>query len=385
MFKRIAENQARRLAGQYPVVTITGPRQSGKTTLAQQCFADKPYVNLESPQTRAEFDGDPVSFIEKYAQGAIFDEVQRCPELLSYIQVEVDKSQQVGQFILTGSHQFSLQYALTQSLAGRTAIIKLLPLSLEEIDPSTRLSVDEYLFTGFYPRIYQSKLMPATAYDNYIATYVERDLKQLIQIKDLSSFQRFLKLCASRVGSVLNMNSLSVDTGVSVPTIKHWLAVLEASYLITLLPPYFENFGKRVIKSPKLYFNDVGLACHLLDINELKQVERDPLRGALFENMIVMEAFKACYNRGLTASLYYYRDKTEREIDLIYKQGNTLTPIEIKASQSHDDRFKKHLDFFQELTKDRVEKKYVIYAGKAITQKDTLFLPFNETHTIIAP
>lgn len=383
MFKRTAESQIIKLAAQYPVITITGPRQSGKTTLAQRCFKNKPYINLESPQTRLAFENDPISFIKQHEDGAIFDEIQHCPELLSYIQIEVDKTQKPGHFILTGSHQFSLHQALSQSLAGRTAILKLLPLSLEEITSSVQLSVDEYLFTGFYPRIYQSALEPSTMYDNYIATYIERDVRALAELKDLSNFQRFLKLCASRVATVLNMSSLSVELGISTHTIKHWLSILEASYLITLLPPYFENFGKRVIKSPKLYFNDVGLACHLLDINAVSQVARDPLRGQLFENMVVMEIFKTCYNRGKPASLYYYRDNTQREVNLIYKTGNELVPVEIKSGQSYQAEFKKQLDFLQKISKNRVKKKFVIYAGDPLRQEDTQILNFKNCYTVI--
>lgn len=351
-------------AKNYPVVTVIGPRQSGKTTLVEEVFPGYTYFNLESLDTRALAKSDPRAFLKRCKNGAILDEIQRVPELLSFIQEIVDKDDRPGRFILTGSHQLELHQAITQSLAGRTAILKLLPLSLLELQKAgLQFSVDEYLLHGGLPRIYKGKLDPVKMYRNYLQTYVERDVRKLINIKNLDLFQKFLKLCASRVGQILNVHSLSNDLGVASQTINDWLSVLEASFIVFRLQPYFENFGKRLIKSPKIYFTDVGLATYLLDIENTIQIANNPLRGNLVENLVVLELFKARFNKGLDPHFYYYRDNTGNEIDVIYKFGNELIPIEIKAAQTFNEQFLKTLKFFQKLVKDRCQRGFLIYTG----------------------
>ncbi len=364
LFARTIAYVLKKLATQYPIVTLLGPRQSGKTTLSQQVFSQKIYVNLEEPDTRAFAVSDPRAFLARYPDGAILDEIQRAPELLSYIQSIVDERHEKGLFILTGSHQLALHAAITQSLAGRTALLTLLPLSLAELQSrNITYSLDELLFTGGYPRIYQDHLDPTQVYRQYLQTYVERDVRQLIQIKDLLLFQQFIKLCAGRIGQIINFQSLSNELGVSNQTVKQWISILEASFIIFRLPPYFENLGKRTLKSPKIYFTDTGLACYLLDIDSAKQVQRDPLRGHLVENFVILEMLKHRYNQALDPRLYYYRDNHQHEIDVIFKQGHDLIPIEIKSSQTFHPQFLKGLDYFQKLVGDRCPRGYLIYTG----------------------
>lgn len=364
MYYREMESELRSMASCYPIVTITGPRQSGKTTLVKNTFPQKAYVNLEAPDIRALAKEDPRYFLAKYPDGVILDEIQQVPSLLSYLQVIVDEKKEFGRYILTGSHQVELHHVVSQSLAGRTALLFLLPLSLKELKlANIALNPDDYLVNGFFPRIYHDRLSPTKAYRNYLQTYIEKDLRELIHIKDLLQFQRFLKLCAGRIGQVLNMESLANDVGVSSHTVKHWLSVLEASYITKMIPPYFENFGKRIIKSPKLYFCDVGLASYLLEIESPSQMNRDPLRGNLFENLVVIEMMKLRLNQGLEPNLYYYRDSHKNEVDLIYKQGSQLVPIEIKSSQTFNPYYLKNLNFFKKLVNERMNKGFLIYSG----------------------
>lgn len=353
------------LAKDYPVVTLLGPRQSGKTTLVREAFPHKPYVSLENLDEKSFADSDPKFFLERYSDGAVLDEIQRAPQLLSYIQGIVDEKKLKGQFILTGSHQIALHEAIAQSLAGRTAVLKLLPLSFNELRKADiDLSLDEYLLNGMYPRIYQDKLDPSKYYNSYVQTYLERDVRKIINIKNLSLFQKFIKICAGRVGQEFNSNSISNEVGISHHTVNEWLSVLEASFLIFRLQPYFENFGKRVIKSPKIYFTDVGLATYLLDIHTTSQLSRDPLRGFLVENLVVLDFIKNRLNHGFEPSFYFYRDSNQQEIDLIYKSGNKIIPIEIKASKTFMPDFIKNIDFFQKLVKDRAPIGFVVYGGE---------------------
>lgn len=365
MFERDISTELQQLAEDYPVVTVIGPRQSGKTTLVRHIFPHKAYVNLENPDTRNLAEEDPRGFLEGYPEGAILDEIQRVPKLLSYIQVIVDESKTKGLFILTGSHQLELHHAIAQSLAGRTALLTLLPMSLSEllaagIDPS----LDQALIQGGYPRIYKDNLDPTKAYRNYFQTYVERDLRQLINVKDLAQFERFVRICAGRVGQILNLEDIGGEVGVSSHTVKEWISILEASFILFRLQPYFENFGKRIIKSPKLFFIDVGLATYLLGIENVTQMSRDPLRGHLVENLVVTELIKQRLNRGLDPQLYYYRDTQKNEVDLIYQDGHDLIPIEIKSSKTYNPEFLKKLKFFQGLAKERAPRGYLIYAGE---------------------
>ena len=307
-FKRTIESIISNLASNYPVVTITGPRQSGKTTLCRKVFRHKPYANLESPDIRQFAIDDPRGFLAQFPDGAILDEIQRAPDLTAYIQPMVDEDQRNGLFILTGSQQFEVSNTINQSLAGRTGLVKLLPFSLDEIqsaiDPP---QVNDLLYHGFYPRIWDKQLNPTQVLGDYYETYVERDLRQLVAIKDLNLFQRFVRLCAGRVGQLLNTSNLANDAGISHTTAGNWLSLLEASYVIFLLQPFFANISKRLVKSPKLYFYDVGLASYLLDIENTEQISRDPLRGSLFENMVIAEALKYRFNQGKKSNLYFYR------------------------------------------------------------------------------
>ena len=297
LINRTIESLLKTLAGQYPAVTITGPRQSGKTTLCRKVFPDKPYANLEAPDVRQFAQDDPRGFLAQYPQGAVLDEIQRTPDLVSYLQPLVDDDQRAGLFILTGSQQFEISQTINQSLAGRTALVKLLPFSIVEIQSSFLLpSIDSLLYHGFYPRLWDKKLDPTQALGDYYQTYIERDLRQLVTIKDLNLFQRFVQLCAGRVGQLLNISSLANDAGISHTTAANWISLLEASYIVFQLQPYYRNISKRLVKSPKLYFYDVGLATFLLGIENEKQVSRDPLRGNLFENMVIAETLKYRFN-----------------------------------------------------------------------------------------
>lgn len=364
MIERALSSELALMATQYPVVTLTGPRQSGKTTLVRRIFSKKPYVNFEALDTRALAVEDPRRFLEQYPEGAIFDEIQRVPDLLSYIQVIVDEKKQNGLFILTGSHQLLLHEAITQSLAGRTALLNLYPLSLQELKQAGfKFSTDELLLKGGFPRIYEQSLDATKNHRYYLQTYLERDVRKMINVKNLSLFSKFLKLCAGRIGSLLDMTSLSNDVGVSVPTLHEWLSVLEASFIIFRLHPYYENFGKRILKSPKLYFCDVGFASYLLGIENIKQISRDPLRGFLFENLIILELLKTRINQGLEPHLYYYRDSNQNEIDVIIQSGHDLIPVEIKSSQTFDRHFLKNLYYFQKLT-SRATHGFLIYGGE---------------------
>lgn len=364
MYPRMLAKPLKALSKQYPVVTLLGPRQSGKTTLVKQCFPNHTYINLEEPDTRLFAKEDPRGFLKGYSGNLILDEIQRVPDLLSYIQVIVDSKQKKGHFILTGSHQFELHQSITQSLAGRTALLTLLPLSLAELQAAGEvISLDQALFNGFYPRVYQDKLNPTQVYRDYFKTYVERDVRQLINIKDLSLFEKFIHICAGRVGTILNINQLSNDTGISTRTVEQWLSLLEASFIIYKLQPYYENFGKRVIKAPKFYFTDVGLLSYLLGIEDPKQLFRDPLRGNWVENLVVLELVKARLNSNLDPNFYYFRDSHQHEVDVIFKCGSELIPIEIKASQTFNSDFLKELRYFEKLASDRVNKGYLVYAG----------------------
>lgn len=363
---RQMEEEVKVMAQDYPVVTLIGPRQSGKTTLAKHLFPEKPYYTLESADIRALVEEDPRRFLNNAEPGIIIDEIQRAPQLLSYIQEYVDaqQNQQKGKFILTGSHQLELLEAITQSLAGRTALLTLFPLSLDETkNIISDWPLDKQLLQGGFPRIYKDTLNPTKAYRNYLHTYIERDVRKMINIKDIATFEKFIKLCAGRIGQLVNLQSLASDTGISHHTVEHWLSILEASFIIFRLQPYFENFGKRLIKSPKIYFTDVGLAAYLLGIENEQQMTRDPLRGGLFENLVILELMKFRLNKGLDHQLYYFRDHHGNEIDIIYKSASTLVPIEIKSSQTFNRDFLKGLKYFKNLVGERCGKGFLIYSG----------------------
>lgn len=363
--KRALSSELAAMAKSYPVVTILGPRQSGKTTLARKMFPDRPYISLENIDERTFAESDPRGFLDRFPEGAVLDEIQRQPQLLSYIQGIVDERNVKGMFILTGSHQLELHESIAQSLAGRTAILKLLPFTIKELAlGNIELSVDEYIYNGMYPRIYKESLEPTKFYRDYVQTYIERDVRKMLNIKDLSQFQHFIKLCAGRIGQVFNSSGISNELGISHPTVKNWLSILEASFIVFRLQPYFENFGKRIVKTPKLYFTDVGLAAYLLDITSKDQIVRDPLRGNLFENLIICELIKNQFNSGFEPGVYYYRDNHGSEVDLLFKTGNDLIPIEIKASKTFNGNFLKGLKRFKSLVEQRCPYGFLIYSGE---------------------
>ncbi|MBU1168509.1 MAG: ATP-binding protein [Proteobacteria bacterium] len=385
LIRRTIEPIVRSLATQYPVVTITGPRQSGKTTLCKTVFPNKPYVNLESPDTRQFAIDDPRGFLAQFPHGAVIDEIQRAPDLTSYLQPMIDEDQREGQFILTGSQQFEMGTAINQSLAGRTALVKLLPFSLDEIQSGySQKDVDDFLYYGFYPRIWDKGLDPTQALGDYYETYVERDLRQLITIKDLNLFQRFITLCAGRIGQLLNVSSLANDTGISHTTASNWLSVLEASYIIFLLQPYHGNISKRLVKSPKLYFFDVGLASFLLGIESKTQISRDPLRGHLFENMVIAEAFKFRFNRGKRSNIYFYRDSKGNEVDLVFSYASDLFPIEIKSGMTLTRDYFKGLNHFKGLYENRMPKgSGLVYGGdEQQNRSDVSIVPFSRVNDL---
>lgn len=369
MIKRKMHAELERLSRSYPVITLTGPRQAGKTTLAKAVFPKYNYCNLEHPEIRHVAETDPNSFFKQFPCPVIIDEIQRVPPLLSYIQVIVDEQQKAGQFILTGSQQLALNESITQSLAGRTAVLHLLPLSIEELaGAGFSTDRDTLLYKGCLPGVYRNNLDPGRAYRNYFQTYIERDLRQLIRVKNLSLFENFLKLLAGRVGQIVNLHSISNDLGVSGTTLSEWLSILEASFIIVRLYPYYKNFGKRVIKSPKIYFTEPGVAAYLLGIENESLISRDPLLGNLFENMIVIEAMKARLNRGLDHNLYFYRDNNKNEIDLLFDKQRQLIPIEIKAAMTYNDSLLKGLRYFQKIT-DQPQQGFLIYSGELTLEK----------------
>jgi predicted AAA+ superfamily ATPase len=347
----------------FPVLTMTGPRQSGKTTLLRKVFKELPYYSLENLDIRHFALNDPVGFLNQHPEGMILDEGQNTPDLLSYIQGLVDQDPE-KRFVLSGSSQFSVIIKITQSLAGRTGILELMPLSYNEIkSKADNKSIDEVLLTGFYPTLYSGKNIPSLFYPSYVKTYLERDVRNLLQIKDIMQFQVFLKLCAGRIGSLFNASELSGEVGVSVNTIKSWLSVLQASYIIKLLPPFYENISKRLTKTPKLYFYDTGLACYLLDIETEQQLSRDKMRGHLFENFVIMEALKERYNHGKESNLFFYRDSNDVEVDLLLKKGNEYCAIEIKSSQTYHPDFEAGIKSLGKVLNNRLTDNAVIYAG----------------------
>lgn len=364
---------------QYPFVTVTGPRQSGKTTLCRQAFPDLSYVNLEAPDRRAFAESDPRGFLAQVGEGAIIDEIQHVPDLLSYLQVLGDERGENGLFVLTGSEQFPLSDAISQSLAGRTALLRLLPFSMSERRRTGASdALDEIIFSGFYPRILDQGLDPRQALGDYFETYVERDVRRLGAIRNLSAFRQFVRLCAGRVGQMVNLSSLGSDAGVSHTTAREWLTVLEASYIVFRLPPFHTNIRKRLVKSPKLYFHDVGLASYLLGIESAAQVATHPLRGALFENVVVSEALKHRLNRGRQPNLSFFRDSSGLECDLLYETGHGISAIEAKSGATVASDYFTAVHRVGELVSE-VAAKTVVYGGhERQTRSDCEVIPLDE-------
>jgi len=363
MIERIASQKILQLSKVFKCVVITGPRQSGKTTLVKILFPDKVYLSLENPDTRRFAIEDPRGFLKRYESGAIFDEVQRTPELFSYLQEVLDSSREPGRFILTGSNNFLLQQNISQSLAGRVAILNLLPFSTNEIFVDKDAAPDEniLILKGLYPPIYDMSIPPEDWYPNYLRTYIDRDVRQIKNITDLIVFERFIRLLAGRTGQELNLTSLAVETGVDTKTIQSWIGILESSFIIYLLSPHFKNFNKTLVKRPKIYFYDTGLVCSLLGIITTDQLLQHPLRGSLFESLIVTELLKKRANAGKQINLYYWRDKTGHEVDVIVDNGTSLLPIEIKAGKTIYSEFFKGLSYWNKLSEQKTG--LIVYSG----------------------
>lgn len=371
-----------RLAQGFPVVAITGPRQSGKTTLAKATFPDKPYLSLEDPDVRTLAEADPRRLLAAYPEGAILDEIQRAPQLFSYLQTHVDANVRPGRFILTGSQQFGLLSGISQSLAGRVGMVQLLPLGIRELADTARLpgNLDELLFSGGYPALYDRDLLPGDWFAGYITTYVERDVRQLINVRELSTFQRFLRMCAARSGQLLNLSSLAADCGITHNTAAAWISVLEASYIIHLLRPHYRNFNKRLVKSPKLYFCDVGLAAWLLGIHKPEEMAFHAQRGNLFETLIVSELLKKCWHDGRPSNLYFWRDSKGLEIDLVLEHGEQLLPIEIKSGATIAADFTDNLKKWTQLSGNPKQQSWLIYGGdQRFASGTTEIIPWRET------
>lgn len=378
MIKREIEKLVLNLAKGYPALAITGPRQAGKTTLARMAFPKKAYVSLENPDTRDLATHDPRGFLEKYSEGAILDEVQNCPPLFSYLQGVLDASPHKGQFVLTGSQQFGLLAGITQSLAGRIAMVQLLPFTCRECYAGHPPTLEETIFRGAYPPVLDRKLDPTLWYANYMQTYIERDVHKLINVRDLTSFQRFVRLCAGRTGQILNLSQLGTEAGITHNTAKAWLSILEASYIVFLLHPHHRNFNKRLIKTPKLYFYDTGLAAWLLSIRQVGQLETHPQRGALFENWVLSEMVKARFNLGLPSNLYFWRDRTGHEVDVLIETAADLVPVEIKSGRTVNSDYFDGLQHWLEMAQPRQPRSWLIYGGREDhLQKNTWLLSWH--------
>ncbi|WP_315581217.1 ATP-binding protein [Prevotella jejuni] len=347
----------------FSVIAVSGPRQSGKSTLLTQLFPLYEKYSLKDLNILDYAKNDPIAFLNQTDEGMFIDEIQRCPQLLDYIQGIVDNNPK-RHFALSGNSNFEVMKNFSESLAGRAGVFELLPMSIQEVTGKVDLdNLNQILYNGFYPSICAKKNIAKFFYPSYVRTYLEKDVRDLLQMKDQIRFTKFLKLCAARIGSLFNASELGAEIGVSSKTISHWLSVLQASYLITLLPPYYENIPKRLVKSPKLYFNDPGLACYLLDIETPQQLDRDKMRGAIFENMIVMEAIKHRYNMGLEGGVFFYRDSNQNEVDLLIKQEGELTAIEVKSSMTYSSSFEKTLTQIEGWIKTPISKKAIVYSG----------------------
>jgi uncharacterized protein len=372
MIKRIAEARLIKLANTFRSVAVVGPRQSGKTTLCKMVFPNKPYVSFENPDTLAFAFDDPRGFLAQFSpdQGAILDEIQKVPHLFSFLQQILDETQHSGLFILSGSNNFLLQENITQTLAGRVAYVQLLPLSLEELKENGQLQTNYpwHLVHGGYPEVISKNIDPNDWYPNYISTYIERDVRQLKNITNLNLFANLLRLCAGRTGQLLNLASLSNDCGIDQKTVSAWLSVMQSSYIVYFLKPYFHNFNKRVIKSPKLYFYDTGVACALLGIRTQEQLASHPAKGALFENLILSELLKSRFNTGIGDNLFFWRDKTGNEVDIISDDAGQLTAIELKAGATISEDFFKGLNYFSKI-EATVAEKLVIYGGDQVQHR----------------
>lgn len=368
----------------YSVITVSGPRQSGKSTLLKHLFPDYKEYSMKDVHIRDFALNDPVAFLNQTTDGMFIDEIQKAPVLMEYIQGIVDRNPE-RKFLLTGSSNFEMMRDLSESLSGRSGVFELMPMSLSETNEfRTNLDLSNQLFEGLYPAVCSKKNKAGFFYPSYVKTYLEKDVRDLLNVQNQMQFMRFMKLCATRIGSIFNASELSAEVGVDVKTITRWLSVLQASYLITLLPPYYENISKRLIKSPKLYFNDTGLACYLLDIESAKQLDRDKMRGALFENMIVMEIIKHRYNQGKTGGVFFYRDSNQNEIDVLLKQEGEITALEIKSAMTYNSSFEKSLKQIPNWINTHITNRAVIYSGDfENTSSDIKLLNYNHLGDIL--
>ena len=383
MIKRDIELYLEQIASEFPVVSVMGPRQSGKTTLVRTHFSDYSYLNLGDPAVRLEAETDGSAFFRNHPAPLILDEVQNCPQLLSYIQVLVDDDPHgKARYVLTGSHQPKLREGIVQSLAGRVGEVELLPLSISELRKAgVLLSREEQIFNGFMPRLYAEKVSAANLYANYFSTYVERDVSKLINLKDRRRFEAFMRVLAGRVGQLLNCDSISAEIGVSSVTIRHWISILEASYIVFTLPPYYRNYGKRFVKTPKVYFVEIGLLAYLLGIRTPGQVVRDPLFGGIFENMVVTEMRKARLNAGLRGDMYFIRDQNGKEIDLVIEEARRLRLFEIKSGSEMSPSFARNLKSYREVLGEDLLSSAIVYSGTTNRHLDPQYLNFAETGT----
>ncbi len=387
MIPRTLAETLLRLARNFPVVAVTGPRQSGKTTLARAVFADKPYVSLEDPIERTFAMEDPRGFLARFEKGAVFDEAQRWPDLFSYLQGMVDTERAPGRFVLTGSQQFGLLAGVTQSLAGRVGLTRLLPLTFDEMPASSQqLTIDSMLLLGGYPLLHSQPIMASDWFASYVATYIERDVRQVLNVQDMGAFQRFLRLCAGRSGQLLNLSTLAGEAGISHSTARAWLSVLESSDLVFLLPPYHRNFGKRLVKTPKLYFLDSGLACWLLGVRSPEVLALHPSRGALFETWVVAEFVKGRFNLGVPADLYFWRDNNGLEADLVFEIGTRLQPVEIKSGQTVTRDYLRAGQASGRFAGDEALPPWLIYGGNESYERSGVrVLGWRETRTAAVP
>jgi predicted AAA+ superfamily ATPase len=388
MIERDIQIELTKSRKEYPVICITGPRQSGKTTLARAAFPKLPYVSFEEPVTRSVFVEDPKGFLSRYTGGAVFDEVQHVPELFSYLQVMADARPETGRFVLTGSQHFGLVEKISQSLAGRTAVLELLPFSADELQRGNWLSskLNAVLWAGAYPPVHDRGLRPERWYANYLATYIQRDLRQITQVHNLDAFTRFIRLCAGSTGQLVNTNRLGTECGVDHKTIRRWLTVLQASYVIGLLPPYHRNFRKRLVKTPKLYFYDTGLACHLLGIEKVDQLDTHPLRGALFESWVFSELTKSLVNNGESPAIYFWRTHGGQEVDFLLERGGAMLAIEAKAGLTIDPTAVRTLGSAVQAWDDMKANQYIVFGGddRMIIRGCTL-TPWRNVSEVIKP
>lgn len=362
MYNRELKTKLLELSQTWSIISVTGPRQSGKTTLCKMAFPEYEYVNLERATTRALVEQDIEGFLLQYPNGLIIDEAQNLPELFSVLQVVVDENKSL-RYVLSGSSDFLLMQNISQSLAGRVAVMRLLPLSLSELGADTSEDVNEQMWCGFYPAVWGDKKDPHTVYDSYVATYIQKDVRQIVNIKDLSLFRRFLTLVATRVGTEFVASTIGTELGVDHKTIQSWMSILETSYTAFLLHPFYRNIGKRLTKTPKVYFYDVGLVCYLLGIETAQQLAHHPLRGAIFENMVVCDILKERYNKGLDKNIMFYRDKV-REVDILQEEAGRLHAYEVKVAERFHSDFIKSLDYLKALLKDDLLSMNIVYTGE---------------------